>query len=145
MIDGIVYAGMVGLGFAMTENILYYGKGCHLTKHRTVVCVHSPRGTGTLLSSHVHQLYGYRVGTGPPIAKHRGEMDCAAARVAGGNFNAQHLERFGSYLWWRSIYSDLRPHHDSGILYHAGGDRVGAAPRGQIVREHLAADFRADC
>ncbi|MEP6707154.1 MAG: PrsW family intramembrane metalloprotease [Pyrinomonadaceae bacterium] len=26
VVDGIVYAGMVGLGFAMTENIQYYGK-----------------------------------------------------------------------------------------------------------------------
>jgi len=26
ILDGIVYAGMVGLGFAMTENVLYYGK-----------------------------------------------------------------------------------------------------------------------
>src|SRR5438128_2328407 len=26
IIDGIVYAGMVGLGFAMTENIMYYGR-----------------------------------------------------------------------------------------------------------------------
>src|SRR5712691_8817941 len=26
IIDGIVYAGMVGLGFAMTENIAYYGR-----------------------------------------------------------------------------------------------------------------------
>src|SRR3954471_10767969 len=26
IIDGIIYAGMVGLGFAMTENILYYGR-----------------------------------------------------------------------------------------------------------------------
>jgi len=26
IIDGIVYAGMAGLGFAMTENILYYGR-----------------------------------------------------------------------------------------------------------------------
>lgn len=26
VIDGIVYAGMVGLGFAMTENIIYYGR-----------------------------------------------------------------------------------------------------------------------
>src|SRR5213082_1537016 len=26
IIDGIVYAGMVGLGFAMTENVLYYGR-----------------------------------------------------------------------------------------------------------------------
>src|SRR3712207_4063708 len=27
VIDGIVYAGLVGLGFAMTENVLYYGRG----------------------------------------------------------------------------------------------------------------------
>src|ERR1051325_4884087 len=26
IVDGIAYAGMVGLGFAMTENILYYGR-----------------------------------------------------------------------------------------------------------------------
>ena len=26
MLDGIVYAAMVGLGFAFTENILYYGR-----------------------------------------------------------------------------------------------------------------------
>jgi RsiW-degrading membrane proteinase PrsW (M82 family) len=26
IIDGVVYAGMVGLGFAMTENVLYYGR-----------------------------------------------------------------------------------------------------------------------
>jgi RsiW-degrading membrane proteinase PrsW (M82 family) len=26
IVDGVVYAGMVGLGFAMTENILYYGR-----------------------------------------------------------------------------------------------------------------------
>ena len=25
VVDGIVYASMAGLGFAMTENILYYG------------------------------------------------------------------------------------------------------------------------
>jgi protease PrsW len=27
VIDGIVYAALVGLGFAMTENVLYYGRG----------------------------------------------------------------------------------------------------------------------
>lgn len=27
VLDGIVYAGMVGLGFAATENVLYYGRG----------------------------------------------------------------------------------------------------------------------
>jgi protease PrsW len=29
IVDGIVYAGMVGLGFAMTENVLYYGRAVH--------------------------------------------------------------------------------------------------------------------
>jgi RsiW-degrading membrane proteinase PrsW (M82 family) len=29
ILDGIVYAGMVGLGFAMTENVLYYGRAVH--------------------------------------------------------------------------------------------------------------------
>jgi RsiW-degrading membrane proteinase PrsW (M82 family) len=29
IVDGIVYAGMVGLGFAMTENVLYYGRAIH--------------------------------------------------------------------------------------------------------------------
>ena len=27
VVDGVVYAGLVGLGFAMTENVLYYGRG----------------------------------------------------------------------------------------------------------------------
>jgi protease PrsW len=26
IVDGVIYAGMVGLGFAMTENVLYYGR-----------------------------------------------------------------------------------------------------------------------
>ncbi|HVS20439.1 MAG TPA: PrsW family intramembrane metalloprotease [Pyrinomonadaceae bacterium] len=29
IVDGIVYAGMVGLGFAMTENVAYYGRAVH--------------------------------------------------------------------------------------------------------------------
>jgi protease PrsW len=29
IVDGIVYAGMVGLGFAMTENVMYYGRAAH--------------------------------------------------------------------------------------------------------------------
>jgi RsiW-degrading membrane proteinase PrsW (M82 family) len=31
IIDGIVYAGMIGLGFAMTENIQYYGKAAMMS------------------------------------------------------------------------------------------------------------------
>ena len=40
IVDGIVYAGMVGLGFAMTENILYYGRAVqHGTEALTVVFI----------------------------------------------------------------------------------------------------------
>ena len=40
VVDGIVYAGMVGLGFAMTENILYYGRAVQGgTKALTVIFV----------------------------------------------------------------------------------------------------------
>jgi RsiW-degrading membrane proteinase PrsW (M82 family) len=39
IVDGIVYAGMVGLGFAMTENILYYGRAIQEGKETLQVLI----------------------------------------------------------------------------------------------------------
>jgi protease PrsW len=40
IVDGIVYAGMVGLGFAMTENVLYYGRAMqHGLRGLTVIFI----------------------------------------------------------------------------------------------------------
>jgi protease PrsW len=58
ILDGIVYAGMVGLGFAMTENIQYYGKAVlndDLT--RTIIL----RGT---LAPFSHPLFTSMTGIG---------------------------------------------------------------------------------
>jgi RsiW-degrading membrane proteinase PrsW (M82 family) len=60
IIDGIVYAGMVGLGFAMTENILYYGRAVqHGTDALTFTLI--LRGIGAPFS---HPLFTSMTGIG---------------------------------------------------------------------------------
>jgi protease PrsW len=65
IIDGIVYAGMVGLGFAMTENFMYYGKAATLG---------GPQLTGLfilrgVISPFAHPLFTSMTGIGLGIAK----------------------------------------------------------------------------
>ena len=65
VVDGIVYAAMVGLGFAMTENIQYYGRavmesGSHLT------AVFILRGT---LAPFSHPLFTSMTGIGLGLAR----------------------------------------------------------------------------
>lgn len=58
IIDGIVYAGMVGLGFAMTENILYYGVAA---RHESLTLTLILRGT---LAPFSHPLFTSMTGIG---------------------------------------------------------------------------------
>lgn len=63
VVDGIVYAGMVALGFAMIENVLYYGKGMnegHLVPSLFL------RG---VLSPYAHPLFTSMTGIGLGIAR----------------------------------------------------------------------------
>ena len=60
IVDGIVYAGMAGLGFAMTENILYYGRAIQQGPQAlTVVLI--LRGIGAPFS---HPLFTSMTGIG---------------------------------------------------------------------------------
>src|SRR5215471_16332194 len=60
IVDGIVYAGMVGLGFAMTENILYYGRAIQQGPQAlTVILI--LRGIGAPFS---HPLFTSMTGIG---------------------------------------------------------------------------------
>ncbi len=66
VLDGIVYAGMVGLGFAMMENVQYYGKAALAGKEGVL--------TGTLilrggLSPFVHPLFTSMTGIGLGLAR----------------------------------------------------------------------------
>lgn len=58
IVDGIVYAGMVGLGFAMTENIQYYGIAA---RHEALTTTLILRGT---LAPFSHPLFTSMTGIG---------------------------------------------------------------------------------
>jgi len=65
VLDGIVYAALVGLGFAMTENVLYYGRGAVEEGIVGAVGTFVVRG---LLSPFAHPLFTAMTGIGLGIA-----------------------------------------------------------------------------
>jgi protease PrsW len=62
LLDGIVYATMVGLGFAMTENILYYARAANEGTHFILFII---RGG---FSAYAHPLFTSMTGIGLGIA-----------------------------------------------------------------------------
>ena len=65
VIDGIVYAALVGLGFAMTENVLYYGRGAVEEGIVGAVATFVIRG---LMSPFAHPIFTAMTGIGIGIA-----------------------------------------------------------------------------
>ena len=65
IVDGIVYATMVGLGFAATENVLYYSQGAFEEGAPGAVAVFALRG---LLSPFAHPLFTAMTGIGLGLA-----------------------------------------------------------------------------
>ncbi len=71
VIDGIVYAAMVGLGFAMTENIQYYGRAVLQGGGEGLTAVFILRGT---LAPFSHPLFTSMTGIGLGLARQSGNM-----------------------------------------------------------------------
>lgn len=67
VLDGIVYAAMVGLGFAMTENVKYYGSA---VLRDSAVSVFVVRG---LFSPYAHPLFTSMTGIGLGLARQSGK------------------------------------------------------------------------
>ncbi|MDQ3742077.1 MAG: PrsW family intramembrane metalloprotease, partial [Actinomycetota bacterium] len=65
IIDGIVYAALVGLGFAMTENVLYYGRGAAEEGIVGAVVTFVVRG---IMSPFAHPLFTAMTGIGLGLA-----------------------------------------------------------------------------
>ena len=65
VVDGIVYATMVGLGFATTENVLYYSQGAFEEGPPGAVATFALRG---LLSPFAHPLFTAMTGIGLGLA-----------------------------------------------------------------------------
>lgn len=66
VVDGIVYAAMAGLGFAMTENIQYYGRAVMEAGGGGLTAVFILRGT---LSPFAHPLFTSMTGIGLGLAR----------------------------------------------------------------------------
>jgi RsiW-degrading membrane proteinase PrsW (M82 family) len=71
VLDGIVYAGMVGLGFAMTENIQYYGKALLQGGGGGLTLVFILRG---MLAPFSHPLFTSMTGMGLGLARQSRNM-----------------------------------------------------------------------
>lgn len=71
--DGIVYAGMIGLGFAMTENVLYYGRA--ITESGGAAAIVFMRG---VVSPFAHPLYTSMTGIGFGLSR---ESDRRAVKL----------------------------------------------------------------
>jgi RsiW-degrading membrane proteinase PrsW (M82 family) len=65
VLDGIVYAGCVGLGFAMTENVLYYGEGAASEGLTGALATFVVRG---LMAPFAHPLFTAATGIGLGLA-----------------------------------------------------------------------------
>ncbi|HEV2812654.1 MAG TPA: PrsW family intramembrane metalloprotease [Solirubrobacteraceae bacterium] len=65
IIDGIVYAALVGLGFAMTENVLYYGRGAAEEGIVGAVVTFVVRG---IMSPFAHPVFTAMTGIGLGLA-----------------------------------------------------------------------------
>ncbi|MBW3660534.1 MAG: PrsW family intramembrane metalloprotease [Gemmatimonadetes bacterium] len=63
--DGIIYAAMVGLGFAMTENVLYYGRAIQTGFAGSLVTI----GIRGVLAPFSHPLYTAMTGIGLGLAR----------------------------------------------------------------------------
>lgn len=97
ILDGIVYAGMVGLGFAMTENFKYYGEAAMMGSN-TLSGLFILRGT---ISPFAHPLFTSMTGIGLGWAIQSHNKAVKALMPVLGLFAAMLLH----FLWNRSALS----------------------------------------
>ena len=88
ILDGIVYAAMVGLGFAMTENVLYYGTALAEDGEVPAEGVFFMRG---VLSPFAHPVFTAMTGIGLGLAVMSPSRSRRVAYIAGGLLLAMFL------------------------------------------------------
>src|SRR6185295_7629014 len=142
VIDGIVYAAMVGLGFAMTENIQYYGKAV-LESGGTLTFVFILRG---FLAPFSHPMFTSMTGIGLGLARQSRNMAIKVIAPPLGLLAAMSMHS----IW-----------NGSGVLFGGGAFiltyilimipaffimlvviALALRREGQIVREHLVVELQ---
>lgn len=143
VIDGIVYAAMVGLGFAMTENIQYYGKAVMEGGGGTLTFVFILRG---FLAPFSHPMFTSMTGIGLGLARQSRNTVLKWVAPPFGLMAAMSMHS----IW-----------NGSGVLFGGGAFlltyilimipaffimlvviALALRREGQIVREHLVSEFQ---
>jgi RsiW-degrading membrane proteinase PrsW (M82 family) len=143
VLDGIVYAAMVGLGFAMTENVKYYGEAVAESNAFGVFIV---RG---LFSPYAHPLFTSMAGIGLGLARQTRNraakllLPCvgfALAVVLHGGWNgaAYFGGKFDNGLLVLAMYFLVMVPTFVGLLLVIF---LALRREGRILREHLRCDF----
>src|ERR1041385_8082849 len=144
VIDGIVYAGLVGLGFAMTENIQYYGKAVLEHGGEGLTLVFVLRGA---LAPFSHPMFTSMTGIGLGLARQSRNM---AVKFIAPIFGL--LAAISMHSIWNG----------SAVIFGPGGFilayllimvpsffimfvviALALRREGQIVREYLTPDFQS--
>jgi protease PrsW len=97
VVDGIVYAGVVALGFATVENISYYGGSLNIYGMRGLIGTFIGRG---VLSPYAHVLFTCMTGIGVGIARETHNKALKFVAPVGGYFGAVFLHSL-----WNTIAS----------------------------------------
>jgi len=143
VIDGIVYAAMAGLGFAMTENIQYYGRAMMEGGSGTLTLVFILRGA---LAPFSHPMFTSFTGIGLGLAR---QTRNTAVKLIAPPLGL--LAAISMHSIWNG----------SGVLFGGGAFvltyilimipaffimlvviALALRREGQVVREYLAADFQ---
>lgn len=140
VVDGIVYAGMVALGFAMTENIRYYGIGA-LEGHLGGLFI--LRG---IVSPFSHPLFTSMTGIGLGLARQTSNrlvkfvaplMGLLVAMLMHATWNSSAVF-FGGLGFILVYFLLMVPAFVAAIV----AIYFGLRREGRIVREHLLCDFQ---
>jgi RsiW-degrading membrane proteinase PrsW (M82 family) len=143
VIDGIVYAAMVGLGFAMTENIQYYGKAVLQGGGENLTLIFVVRGA---LSPFAHPMFTSLTGIGLGLARQSRSMFVKLVTPVFGLVAAISMHA----IW-----------NGSGVFFGGTGFilmyvvimipaffimfvviALALRREGQVIREHLTPDFQ---
>ena len=101
--DGVVYAGVIALGFATCENVEYYGASYQTSGVKGLFGVVLVRG---VMSPFLHSIFTSMTGIGFDIARDTGSKAVKIfAPVAG------YLLAVSLHMLWNGLCSFLRPEH----------------------------------
>lgn len=136
VVDGVVYAAMVGLGFAMVENIQYYGTAFNEGGHSSVVTF-AIRG---MMGPFAHPLFSSMFGIGLGYTRERGRPIRRFWAPPAGFAAAVGLHALWNLAttrdaWFMALYFAVMVPAFLGILAIVYASLVR---EGRVIREHLS-------